>query len=138
MAKKQQFKMNIAERSARTFSDSFKASKVREIESGRTKIYEIIREYEVSRTSIYKWIKAYGSLKNDKPERMVFESESDTKKLLEFKKKVAELEQIIGQKQILLDFQNKMIELAEEKYGVDIKKNFFSRPSSSSEKTIKK
>ncbi|TBH70176.1 hypothetical protein EWU22_13130, partial [Aquirufa nivalisilvae] len=44
------------------------------------------------------------------------------------KKKVAELERIVGQKQILLDFKDKMIDLAEQAYGVDIKKKFDSKP----------
>ena len=35
---------------------------------------------------------------------------------------MADLERIIGQKQVLLDFSDKMIDLAEETYGVDIKK----------------
>ncbi len=35
---------------------------------------------------------------------------------------MADLERIIGQKQVLLDFSDKMIYLAEETYGVDIKK----------------
>lgn len=138
MAKKQQFKMSIAERSSRTFSDSFKASKVREIESGRTRIHELVSEYEVSRTSISKWIKKYGITKKNKVEKMIIESDSDTKKLLELKKKVAELEQIVGQKQILLDFQNKMIDLAEEHYHVDIKKNFSTLQLPSSEKIAAK
>jgi transposase len=37
--------------------------------------------------------------------------------------KGAELERIVGQKQIIINFQNKMIELAEQEYQVDIKKN---------------
>ena len=59
----------------------------------------------------------------------------DTKKLLELKKKVAELERIIGQKQIMLDFKDKMIEIAEQTYGVDIKKKFSTQPSKTSGKT---
>ncbi|MBK5261313.1 MAG: hypothetical protein JJE17_01920, partial [Peptostreptococcaceae bacterium] len=46
-------------------------------------------------------------------------TDSDTRQLLALKKKVAELEQIVGQKQILIDFKDKMIDLAEETYGVD-------------------
>jgi hypothetical protein len=42
---------------------------------------------------------------------------------------VAELERIIGQKQILIDFKDKMIDIAEEEYGVDIKKKYSSKPS---------
>ena len=47
------------------------------------------------------------------------------------------LEQMLGQKQILIEFQQKMIELAEEEYGIDIKKKLETEPSSISEKTGK-
>lgn len=52
---------------------------------------------------------------------MIIETESDTRQLIALKKRISELEQIIGHKQILIDFQSKMIDLAEETYGVDIK-----------------
>jgi len=57
----------------------------------------------------------------NKKERMIVETESDTRQLIALKKRISELEQIIGHKQILIDFQSKMIDLAEETYGVDIK-----------------
>ncbi|HOO19556.1 MAG TPA: hypothetical protein PK296_05155 [Paludibacteraceae bacterium] len=57
----------------------------------------------------------------NKKERMIVETESDTRQLIALKKRISELEQIIGEKQILIDFQSKMIDLAEETYGVDIK-----------------
>ena len=60
------------------------------------------------------------------------ESESDTKKLIELQKRIAELERLVGQKQIQLEFKDKMIELAEELYHIDIKKKFESKPSSGS------
>jgi transposase len=62
--------------------------------------------------------------------RTIVESESDTRKLLEQKAKIAELERIIGQKQVQLDFKDKVIDMAEEMYGVDIKKKFGSKPLS--------
>jgi transposase len=68
----------------------------------------------------------------NKKERIIVETESDTQELLALKKKVAELERIVGQKQILLDFKDKMIDLAEEIYGVDIKKKFSTKPSNTS------
>lgn len=137
MATNRNFKMSVSQRRQRHFSVNFKIQKVREIESGSTRVSEICKQYEVSDTSIYKWINKYGSMK-DKPEKLIVESNSDTKELLELKKKVAELERIIGQKQILLDFKDKMIELAEEAYGVDIKKKFLGKPSSITGKTEKK
>ncbi len=136
MARLDQLKMTTAERQRRKFSDNFKIQKVREIETGQTKVSEICSQYQVAAKNVYLWIDKFGSMKNKK-ERLVVETDSDTRQLLELKKRVSELERIIGQKQILIDFQDKMIELAEETYGVDIKKKFFSTPSSTSGKTGK-
>ncbi len=47
------------------------------------------------------------------------------------------MERIVGQKQILLDFKEKMIELAEETYKVDIKKKFSDKPSDTTGSTEK-
>ena len=137
MANRSQFKMSIAQRQVRHFSEAIKIQKVHEIESGQTKISEIVTEYEVSRTTVYRWIKKYGIMKK-KPERLVVESDSDTAKLLELKKKIAELERTIGQKQILIDFKDKMIDLAEEHYKIDIKKNFSTQRFTTTGKTGKK
>jgi hypothetical protein len=68
-------------------------------------------------------------------ERLVVESQSDTQKILELKRQVAELERKLGQKQIQLEFKDKMIDLAEERYKIDIKKNFGTKASSDSEQT---
>ncbi|MDD3740755.1 MAG: transposase [Bacteroidales bacterium] len=121
MAQRRTYQMTTSERQRRTFSESFKIKKVREIETGITKVSEICKTYEVTDSCVYKWINKYGIMK-DKKERFVVESESDTQELLALKKKVAELERIVGQKQLLLDFKDKMIDIAEEMYGVDIKK----------------
>ena len=136
MANLNQLKLSTSERRNRHFSDSFKIQKVREIETGQTKVSEICSEYEVSSTSVYCWIEKFGIMK-DKKERLVVESQSDTRQLIELKKRLSELERIIGQKQIQIDFQTRMIELAEETYGVDIKKKFFTPPSATSGSTEK-
>jgi transposase len=127
MANRQNFKMSVDERRRRNFSESFKIQKVQEIERKQVKISEICRQYEVSGLSVHRWLMKYGNMKNKK-ERMIVETESDAKQLLELKRKVAELERIVGQKQILLDFKDKMIEIAEEMYGVDIKKKLSEKP----------
>ena len=136
MARLDQLKMSTDERRRRRFSDNFKIQKVREIETGQTKVSEICSQYQVASNNVYLWIEKFGSMKNKK-ERLVVETDSDTRQLIELKKRLSELERIIGQKQILIDFQDKMIDLAEETYGVDIKKKFFSTPSSTSGKTEK-
>ncbi len=131
MATRRQFKMTTSERRRRHFSDSFKIEKVRELETGQTKISELCKQYEVSYTTVYRWLNKFGTMK-EKNEKLIVETNSDTRQLLELKKKVAELERIIGQKQILIDFKDKMIDLAEETYGVDIKKKFSTQPSNTS------
>jgi len=134
MATRTEFKMTTAERRRRHFSDSFKIQKVREIEMGKTKVSEISKQYEVTATNIYRWLYKFGTMK-DKKERLIVETDSDTRQLLALKKKIAELEQIVGQKQILIDFKDKMIDLAEETYGVDIKKKFSTQQSNTSGNT---
>lgn len=133
MATREKFKMTTAERRRRHFSDSLKIQKVRELETGKTKVSELCKQYEVTATNVYRWLNKFGTMK-DKKERLIVETESDTKQLLALKKTVAELERIIGQKQILIDFKDKMIEIAEETYGVDIKKKFSTQPSKTSGK----
>lgn len=123
MARKEQFKMSVSQRQKRYFGEDFKRRKVYELEHKLVTIAEICREYEVSDTAIYKWIDRYSKMRKKK-ERIVVESESDTRKLLEMKERIKELERIIGQKQLLIEFQSKVIELAEEEYKVDIKKKF--------------
>ncbi|UOG36569.1 transposase [Leptospira noguchii] len=54
--------------------------------------------------------------------RTVIEENSISTKLEMLKAKIKELESVIGQKQMKIDFQEKMIELAEKEYCVDIKK----------------
>jgi len=131
MATRNNYKMTTEERRRRSFSESFKIKKVREIETGITKVLEICKAYEVSNAADYQWINKYGIMKGKK-ERLVVESESDTQELLALRKRIAELERTIGQKQLLIDFKDKMIEIAEEMYGVDIKKKLTDQLSNTS------
>jgi transposase len=129
MANRTQFKLSTKERILRNFSEEFKQQKVREVERKQTKVSEICKQYEVSATSVNRWLKKY-SRNYMKGIKTIVETESDTKKLIGLKAKIADLERIVGQKQLLIDFQNKVIELAEQTYGVDIKKKLQSKPFS--------
>jgi transposase len=136
MATRSAFKLSRSERQRRSFSEDFKRTKVREIEQKVSRICEIVNQYEVSKTAVRRWVMKY-STTYMKGVKTIVEAESDTKKLLELKAKIAELERAVGQKQLRIDFQQKMIELAEETYGVDIKKKFGDGPSSGFGKTEK-
>jgi transposase-like protein len=134
MATRQQFELNTNERRKRVFSEDFKIKKVQEIERKQTTVLQVSKAYQVRQNNVYRWIEKY-SKTYKKGVRLVVEMESETRQLLNLRAKVAELERIIGQKQLTIDFQAKMIDLAEEAYGIDIKKKSENKPSSTSGNT---
>jgi transposase len=134
MSSKQKFSDSSQERQRRNFSTEFKIRKVREIEQKITTISEMSRIYQVRTNSIYKWLDKFGA-KDKKPERTIVESLSDTRRIAELEQRIAELERTVGQKQMQLEFKDKMIELAEATYGVDIKKKCSTPPSTGSSVT---
>ena len=136
MAQRQDFEQTREQRHRRYFSEAFRKQKVSEIERNLTTVSEVSREYELTRTAIYNWIYKYSKMRK-RSVRQVVEPFSETHKIKELKEKIKELERLVGQKQIQLEFKDKMIEIAEESYGVDIKKKFGSPPSSGSGSTGK-
>jgi transposase-like protein len=124
----------------RSFSEEFKKEKVRELERNISSVSDICKTYTVSRTSVYRWIYKYSAMAK-KQVKQIVEAKSDTRKIRALEERIKELERIVGQKQLLLEFNEKMIEIAEATYGVDIKKKVGSKLSSgttSTEKSIKK
>lgn len=130
MAKLEQFfDLTVKQRQNRYFSEEFKKRKVKELEQHLVKISDIAKEYQVCRQTVYKWIYKYSAMRK-KEEKLVYESSSDTLKMNQLQNRIKELERIVGQKQMQIDFRDKVIELAEETYKVDIKKKFGARASS--------
>ncbi|EMF89048.1 transposase [Leptospira santarosai str. ST188] len=113
-------KKEKSNRQLRMFSEPLKRQIVNDIETKVTTIAEVSREYTVTRNSIYKWVYSY-SKNRQKGVRTVIEEKSVSTKLEILKSKIKEFESVIGQKQMKIDFQEKMIELAEKEYSVDIK-----------------
>ncbi len=120
----------------RSFNEEFKKRKIRELERNITTIPDICKTYSVSRSAVYKWIYKY-SVMAKKQVKQVVEAKSDTQKIKALEERIKELERIVGQKQLLLEFQDKMIEIAEATYNVDIKKKVGSRLSSGTTTTAK-
>ena len=120
----------------RYFSDEFKRKKIRELEKNITSVSDICKTYSVSKTSVYRWIYKYSAMAK-KQVKQVIEAKSDTQKIRALEERIKELERIIGQKQLLLEFKDKIIEIAEATYGVDIKKKVGSKLSSGTTSTEK-
>ena len=120
----------------REFSEQIRRKAVKEFRSGTYTAKELADLYHCSQRTIYNWI--YKSSPADSPKINVVEmSESTDKKVKDLHDKIAQLERALGQKQIKVDFLEKMIDLAEDEYNLDLKKSSSSKPSSGSGRTDK-
>jgi transposase len=121
-------KINLEIRTTRCFSDEFKKDKVKELVERQITVSQISRTYGVTRTAIYKWLYKY-SPHHEKKAIFVVQMESETYKTARLQQQVAELERIIGQKQLEIDFLGKLLEIGSEELGFDLKKNFSTKLS---------
>ncbi len=103
------------------YSEDLKKEIVSLFEKGTYSVLQLERLYGMNNVTIYKWIYKYSTF-NDKGIRVVEMKKSSSLKLKELTNKVKELEQIVGQKQIKIDFLEKMIEIAEDEFSIPIKK----------------
>jgi transposase-like protein len=115
-------KKKVEINSRRIFSEEFKKARIKDYESGKFSVKEIGRLFKIQTAVIYRWIYKYSTY-NKKSVKVVEMNESSTKKLKDFELRIKELEQIVGQKQLKIDYLEKMIELAKEEFNIDIKKN---------------
>ena len=129
-------KLTVKERINRYFSEDFKREKVSELDRNLIGVSALCREYQVSAAAVYKWIYAYSTMRK-KGLKQVIEAKSDSQKILAMREQIKELERIIGEKQVKLDFQEKVISLAEAEYKVDIKKKLSGKLSSGTGSTGK-
>lgn len=114
-------------RKVRHFSEPLKRKIVTEIESCEISVKEVASLYDVKIQSVYRWIHLY-SKHNQTNTRQVVEMESESKKTLALASRVAELERIVGQKQLTIDYLDKLLEVAGQHYEVDLKKTFVTPP----------
>ena len=121
----------------RKFSEPFKKQIVEDYEMGRYSVSELSRLHQIASKVVYGWIYKYSHY-NQQKVRIIEMTKSSTYKLGELEKRIKELEQIVGQKQIKIDYLEKMIEIASDDLGVNIKKKLEARHSVISEKTEKK
>ena len=124
-------------RKKRFYSEDFKRELVKEFEQGKYSVLQLKQLYGIRHENIYRWIYKYSTF-NDKSSRVIEMKESSTKKLKDLEKKIKELEQAVGRKQMYIDYLEKMMDIAKEEMGVDIKKNYDTPQSTTSGNTRKK
>ena len=120
----------------RHYTKEFKESLVKEFERGQLSVSQLGKLHNISSTIIYRWIYKFSTF-NEKGFRVIEMKSSSLSKLKELEQKVKDLERAVGQKQIKIDYLEKMIDIAKEELDIDIKKNF-STPQSIGSGIIKK
>ena len=123
-------------RKKRIYSEDFKNEIVFIFESGQLSVLQIERLYKIRAKVIYDWIYKYSKF-NERGSRVVEMKASNINKVKELEKRLKELERIVGQKQIKIDYLDKLIEIANKELGVDIKKNSNIQQSSGFGGTVK-
>ena len=115
----------------RVFSDTFKRRRVKEIDEGLVSVTELSKLYSVSKQSVYRWLHKY-SQNYHKGVTQVVQMESESQRTKALLKRVAELERIVGQKQLQLDYLEKLVEISSKELKIDLKKNFDTKSSTTS------
>jgi transposase len=118
-------------RQQRVFSEAIRRSTVKDIELGKCSVVQASKELSVSQQSIYRWIYRF-SRHLVKNRVMVVEDKSEAFRSQELEKRIKELEAAVGRKQMEIDLLSKIIDLANEEFKTDLKKNLSKKPSSDS------
>lgn len=105
----------------RIFSPKVKIDLVKKIEQGQIRVIDVCKTYDVSQTAVYKWLRKYSDLYK-KETIVVVEHKSISKKNKELQDRINKLEQALGQKQMRIDYLEKVVEFASERSGEDIEK----------------
>jgi transposase len=118
-------------RQQRVFSEEIMKQVVKDIETGKCSVTQACEELLVCRNTIYNWIRHYSRYLHSN-KRLVVEDKSEAYRTRELEKRIQELEAALGRKQMEIDLLSKVIDLANEEYQTDLKKNLSKQASNGS------
>jgi transposase-like protein len=118
-----QVKSKLEIRERRIFSEELKKKAIKALTSNRSTIKSLMAEHQVSANTVYRWLYRYSPYHEQKC-TLVVQMKSEELKSSELRQRMAELERIVGQKQLEIDFLNKLLEIGSIELGFDLKKSF--------------
>lgn len=137
--------MGYVKRTQKDYSLSFKLQVVEEIESGQLDRLNAHLKYGIqARSTITQWLRKYGTFDWENlsvvtvaktPEQRILELEAKIKLLEKQKARAEHLAERADKKAIIFDM---MVDLAEQEYNIQIRKNYAPELSKSSKKNTKK
>ena len=110
-------------RKHRKYTEEFKRQLVFSFEKGIYSVPQLSKLNGIPAQTIYTWIYKYSTF-NDPEKRVVEMAKSSSEKIAELERKIKELEWAVGNKQIMIDYLETMMEVAKDELNIDIKKNF--------------
>lgn len=131
---KHEAKQKLEIRERRIFSEEIKKKVVKDLVSKRTTMKALMNEHQISHQTVYKWLYKYSPYHEQKC-TLVVQMKSEETKNSELQRRVADLERVVGQKQLEIDFLNKLLETGSSELGFDLKKNFNTKPSNGTDGT---
>lgn len=138
-------KENYVKRSQKDYTLTFKLNVVREVEQGLLSLSQAKLKYGIQGDStVKKWLQKYGkfdwqnqtsSHMPKSPEQKIMELEVQVRLLEKQKAQLERQNYVADQKAIIFDM---MIDIAEKEYKIDIRKNYPSEQSTSTQSGKKK
>jgi transposase-like protein len=115
------------------YSLAFKLKVVSEIEQGKYSIEESRRLYDIGgKTTIQRWLRHHG-LRHQENTIVEIRMKDETEKMQQLQQRIAQLERAVAASQVEKICLQGLIDVLEEQYGEELKKNIEQLPSSDRE-----
>lgn len=114
-------------RSSRVYSESFKIKVVKELLSGKFASKESAREYYgiKGKSVILDWMRFYSvSEEITRSGRLLRNRDSMSEEIAKQSMRIQELESALRKEELKVELSNAFIDIAKEKYGVDLRKKY--------------
>ena len=120
------------------YSSAFKLKVISEIESGKYTLAQAYRVYDINGShTIQNWLRKYG--KNHLLPKVVrIQMKDERDKIKELKNQIKALERALSRSQVDNICWQSLVEVIDEKYGIDSKKNFGSKLPPELQEVLKK
>lgn len=112
--------MTVEERRRRRFSETFRKEQVALIESGELTVMDVSKQYEVKAQNVRAWLKKFG--KKELPKTIMVTSSTEYNRIKNLEEEIRNLKELVGEQQVKLTVQEKILKKAEEKLGKDFEK----------------
>ena len=125
----------------RVYSESFKVKVVKEVISGKFSSKEAARRYYgiKSKSAILDWMRLYSGAEGiTKTGRLLKKQDSMSEEIAKQSMRIKELESALRNEELKVDLSNAFIDIAKEKYGIDLRKKYGAKQFNESKQNEQK